>query len=833
MDLVSLSSEIPYYALINFKQIKILNDQFTIFPKDYRISFQYEQETLETAPLFTDFNDQYQKGLVTFKEQQFAIPLKIQSFKPDDILKLSIIRQDDTLAQFQFKLFEKKNYIFQLKTGAHNLKTPTYTLTFEILAQATDIVFADKNYKKPLTQSTYLPPRAIHQLQLAEIQQIYDNNIQPKLLEKILLVQQQFHINQVLRFAKINANRPESILTSAVAPAKLQIVSNTPTFDLAGTSARNFVPPTADSEIRFHTNAEPTNHAIDAATAAFHTRDAQFSSTYNSLDYAYQFGGIFAQTTNFSRATATPSASVLEQLQRELRRPFFVPLQNAQLLLENSDFLAGDGASFAYVLLACIRARKEPNFSAFARYQNVPIEQVLWFFQAQFAAPAVREIAIHHLRNFAFGEVVLYQFQLTNCVQFDAESELALFLLELFDCEEKFMQAVQFPFYLQLWRDSAASVDVRNKYENLISLYFQKLEETSPVVFSDVQASVDFVKQLYNLGVTVKAANLDRPGQIQQLGKELRNKNRYPLLLKQKKAINFPFIRQNCRVIGINVEVYHVFKSNKMPLMIRLILEDGSECPVLLKYNDDVRNDVIVMQMFQFFDSTLQAGGIDLSASLYGCFAFSPDFGIIECVQPSIDIDEILLDKKLQNIKTYLKQFQTVQLTETQQTTNFIKSTALYSIMTFILAIGDRHSANIMVRPSGQLFHIDFGWLFNRDPKPYPPQMKISPEMIDTIGGVDSPNFSLFVSYLIMSYQQLRKQTNQIFTLLYLLVGSGIQVVEEDAKTNFEWLQNRLQLNLQNDQVNSTLIQIVSKQLNAVFPRVIDALHRFVQQQRK
>ena len=50
------------------------------------------------------------------------------------------------------------------------------------------------------------------------------------------------------------------------------------------------------------------------------------------------------------------------------------------------------------------------------------------------------------------------------------------------------------------------------------------------------------------------------------------------------------------RVKGLNSTKFHVFKSARKPLMITLILEDDSEQVILLKYDDDVRNDVMVMQ---------------------------------------------------------------------------------------------------------------------------------------------------------------------------------------------------------------------------------------------
>ena len=128
-----------------------------------------------------------------------------------------------------------------------------------------------------------------------------------------------------------------------------------------------------------------------------------------------------------------------------------------------------------------------------------------------------------------------------------------------------------------------------------------------------------------------------------------------------------------------------------------------------------------------------------------------------------------------------------------------------------MLAIGDRHLENILVRPDGRLFHIDFGWLFGRDPKPRPALLKLSPEIVSAIRGVETANFSRFINYIVSCFLGLRKSANMTLALLKMLRGSGIVVVEEDDPTNFAWLQERLLKNVSDDEAASAMVQLVGK----------------------
>lgn len=53
-----------------------------------------------------------------------------------------------------------------------------------------------------------------------------------------------------------------------------------------------------------------------------------------------------------------------------------------------------------------------------------------------------------------------------------------------------------------------------------------------------------------------------------------------------------------------------------------------------------------------------------------------------------------------------------------------------------------RHLDNLLLCQDGRLFHIDFGFILGRDPKPFPPPMKLCREMVDVMGGGAAPGSS-------------------------------------------------------------------------------------------
>jgi len=79
---------------------------------------------------------------------------------------------------------------------------------------------------------------------------------------------------------------------------------------------------------------------------------------------------------------------------------------------------------------------------------------------------------------------------------------------------------------------------------------------------------------------------------------------------------------------------------------------------------------------------------------------------------------------------------------------NFTSSLAAYSLVCYILQVKDRHNGNILMDIEGHIIHLDFGFFLSNAPgkgvsfekAPF----KLTQEMIDVMGGVDSSKFKDF-----------------------------------------------------------------------------------------
>ena len=153
---------------------------------------------------------------------------------------------------------------------------------------------------------------------------------------------------------------------------------------------------------------------------------------------------------------------------------------------------------------------------------------------------------------------------------------------------------------------------------------------------------------------------------------------------------------------------------------------------VIVKTGDDLRQDQLVIMMIQLMDGLLKRGTLDLCLRPYSIIAMSPSSGLVEFVDNSMPISQVLANYNnsiMQFFRTHAPKSGAKYNVRPEVISTYVRSCAGYCVITYILGVGDRHLDNIMLQLSGHFFHIDFGFIFGRDPKPLPPAFRLTREV--------------------------------------------------------------------------------------------------------
>lgn len=256
-------------------------------------------------------------------------------------------------------------------------------------------------------------------------------------------------------------------------------------------------------------------------------------------------------------------------------------------------------------------------------------------------------------------------------------------------------------------------------------------------------------------------------------------------------------LNANIEVTSIIPEKSSVFKSNMYPLLLYFQCSDGSEYPVMFKDGDDMRQDQLVIQLFTLMDQLLRKENLDLKLSPYDVLATGPMQGMVQFI-PSKTIAAIVSEHG--TLLNYLRAHHPDEGSigtsgvEPSVIDTFVRSCAGYCVVTYLLGVGDRHLDNLLVAPDGHFFHVDFGYILGRDPKPFPPQVKVCKEMVDGMGGAQSPHYARFKNFCFTAYSILRKSTNLILNLVTLMVDANIPDIKH--RDVHEQLQEKFRLDL-------------------------------------
>eukprot|EP00520_Triparma_pacifica_P017482 CAMPEP_0118646972 /NCGR_PEP_ID=MMETSP0785-20121206/8356_1 /TAXON_ID=91992 /ORGANISM="Bolidomonas pacifica, Strain CCMP 1866" /LENGTH=1145 /DNA_ID=CAMNT_0006539031 /DNA_START=160 /DNA_END=3594 /DNA_ORIENTATION=- len=276
--------------------------------------------------------------------------------------------------------------------------------------------------------------------------------------------------------------------------------------------------------------------------------------------------------------------------------------------------------------------------------------------------------------------------------------------------------------------------------------------------------------------------------------------------------------RKSRNLKGLTSEIKNLPPTNSSRIVSRTLNEEYS---VIFKSGDDLRQDQLIIVMIRLFDNLLKAEGLDLCLTPYSILATSPTTGLVEFVKGSLPISAVLATHgTIQEYFTATNQVEDIPAVRE----SYIRSCAGYCVMTYILGIGDRHLDNIMMLPSGRFFHIDFGFIFGRDPKPMPPAFRLTQSMVDGFGGDEG--FLKFKRLCGQVYNILRRSAGLVVNLLHLSKEGSVPDLSFHPTLTpnevIEKVEEKFRLDLNDEQAEAFFHGLIAESLGALAPRVLE-----------
>merc|ERR1719204_887220 len=232
--------------------------------------------------------------------------------------------------------------------------------------------------------------------------------------------------------------------------------------------------------------------------------------------------------------------------------------------------------------------------------------------------------------------------------------------------------------------------------------------------------------------------------------------------------------------------------------------------------------------------------GIDLRMVSFNCVPTGWKAGIVEFVENASTLRQIQVTAnsvtgafKPEVLYDWLQKHNPGPNEFDRAVKNFTRSCAGYSVVTYIMGIGDRHNDNIMVKTSGHLFHIDFGKFLGdaqmfgnikRDRVPF----VLTPDMVYVINGGDrmTSKFHTFVDLCCQAFNSLRHSGNLLLTLFTLMASSGIPGVTKEAVS---YVQDRLLLDLSNAEAAARFSQLIHESMSSMSTQLNFFVHNLAQ----
>ncbi|XP_056138610.1 phosphatidylinositol 4-phosphate 3-kinase C2 domain-containing subunit alpha isoform X2 [Lampris incognitus] len=426
-------------------------------------------------------------------------------------------------------------------------------------------------------------------------------------------------------------------------------------------------------------------------------------------------------------------------------------------------------------------------------WPNLAPVTALELLDSKFADTEVRNVAVRWIGASTDDELADYLPQLVQALKFECHLKNALVMFLLSRAQGN----INITHHLYwLLRDAVQDPAWGRRYEQVLGALLC-------LCGARLRAELDKQTRL----VTLLGAVAER---VRQAG----GSTRQVALQEGLENVQNFFQRNSCRLPlspslvakELNIKACSFFSSNAVPLKLALVNADplGEEINVMFKVGEDLRQDMLALQMIRIMDRIWLQEGLDLRIVNFKCISTGKDKGMVELVPSSETLRKIQVEYgvtgsfKDKPLAEWLRKYNPAEDEYEKASENFIYSCAGCCVATYVLGICDRHNDNIMLRSTGHMFHIDFGKFlghaqmfgsFKRDRAPF----VLTSDMAYVINGGERPTsrFQLFVDLCSQAYNLIRKHSGLFLNLLSLMTSSGLPELTsaQDLKYVYDALQ--------------------------------------------